>query len=132
MPPRFGSRKQDPGSEFEDGQGGTRGLSAASNRGHKPRRRKNSEHSHEWLCHQVEGGSQNPQVQTPNLGHPAIDSFIFIAILAGNIILGHFVGVDFLPVGIPGVLHALHGVGLERVSFLEQLVHTLGIRSFEA
>src|SRR5216683_7171466 len=39
--------------------------------GHKPHRRKNLEHSHEWLCHQVEEGSQNPQVQTASLGHPA-------------------------------------------------------------
>jgi len=37
---------------------------------HKPHRRKNPEHSHEWLCHQVEEGSQNPQVQRANLGHP--------------------------------------------------------------
>src|SRR6266851_1358851 len=38
--------------------------------GHKPHRRKNLEHSHEWLCHQVEEGSQNPQVQTASLGRP--------------------------------------------------------------
>jgi hypothetical protein len=59
-------------------------------------------------------------------------SLIFIAILAGNIILWDFVRVNFSLVGVSGVLHALHRFGLERVSFFEQLVHTLGIRAFDA
>jgi hypothetical protein len=62
----------------------------------------------------------------------AADSLIFIAILARNIILRDFVRVNFSLVGVAGVLHALHCLGLERVSFLEQLVHTLGIRTFNA
>jgi predicted RNA binding protein YcfA (HicA-like mRNA interferase family) len=62
----------------------------------------------------------------------AVHSLILIAVLAGNIILGDFVRVNFSFVGVAGVLHALHRLGLERVSLLEQLVHTLRIRTFEA
>jgi len=65
-------------------------------------------------------------------GAGAVRSLIFIAVLAGNIILRDFVGVNFALVGVIGVLHALHRFGLERVSFLEQLVDTLGIRTFDA
>jgi len=54
-----------------------------------------------------------------------------IQILAGNIILGHFMCANFPLVGILGVFHALHHVGLERVSLLEQLVHTLRIRTLD-
>jgi hypothetical protein len=32
---------------------------------------------------------------------------------------------NFPSVSVLGILHALHHVGLERVSFFEQLVHTL-------
>src|SRR5712691_9872004 len=34
-------------------------------------------------------------------------------------------------VSVPGIFHALHHVGLERVSFLEQFVHTLRIRTLD-
>jgi hypothetical protein len=54
-----------------------------------------------------------------------------IRILAGNIILRHLVCANFLLVGFPGVFHALHRLGLERVSLLEQLVHTLRIRTLD-
>ena len=62
----------------------------------------------------------------------AVRSLVFIAILAGNIILGDFMRVNFSSVGVPGILHPLHGFGLEGVSFLEQFVHTLRIRTLEA
>src|SRR6266481_10165919 len=45
--------------------------------------------------------------------------------------LRHLMCAHFPLVSVPGVLHALHHVGLERVSFLEQLVHTLRIRTFD-
>jgi hypothetical protein len=51
-----------------------------------------------------------------------------IRILAGNIILRHLVCANFLLVGFPGVFHALHRLGLERVSLL---VHTLRIRTLD-
>src|SRR5271156_832359 len=57
-------------------------------------------------------------------------SLLFIQILAGNIILWHLMRANFPLVSVPGVFHALHRVGLERVSFLKQLVHTLRIRPF--
>src|SRR3981081_918163 len=38
---------------------------------------------------------------------------------------------NFPLVSVIGVFHALHHVGLERVSFLEQLVHTLRIRTLD-
>src|SRR5271156_825518 len=58
-------------------------------------------------------------------------SLLFIQILAGNIILWHLMRANFPLVSVPGVFHALHRVGLERVSFLKQLVHTLRIRTFD-
>src|SRR6266850_4864968 len=51
--------------------------------------------------------------------------------LAGNIVLRHLMRVNFPLVSVIGVFHALHHVGLERVSFLEQLVHTLRIRTLD-
>src|SRR6266436_2455833 len=65
-------------------------------------------------------------------GGRADHSLVLIAILAGNIILGDFMRVNFAPVGVAGVLYALHRFGLEGVSFFEQLVHTFRIRTFEA
>ncbi len=60
------------------------------------------------------------------------DSLVFIAVFAGNIILWHFVRANFAFVGVVSVLHALHDFGFEGVSFLEQFVHALRIRSFAA
>jgi hypothetical protein len=57
---------------------------------------------------------------------------LFIQILAGNIILRHLVRANFLLISVPRVFHARHYVGLERVSFLEQLVDTLRIRTLDA
>jgi hypothetical protein len=54
---------------------------------------------------------------------------LFFQIFAGNIILRHLMRANFLLVRVPGVFHALHHLGLERVSFLKQLVHTLRIRA---
>ena len=58
-------------------------------------------------------------------------SLLFIQIFARNIILGHLVGVDFPCIGIVGVFHALEYLRLEGVSFFEQLVDTLRIRTFD-
>src|SRR3981189_1184835 len=38
---------------------------------------------------------------------------------------------NFHPVSVSGVFDALHHIGLERISFLKQLVHTLRIRTFD-
>ena len=58
------------------------------------------------------------------------DSLVFIVVLAGNIVLGNFVGANFASVGVSGVLHPFHYLGFEGVSFFEQFVHTLGICAF--
>lgn len=60
----------------------------------------------------------------------AIHLLVFIAILSGNIIFGHFVRANFA--FVIGVLHTLYDLGLEGVSFLKQFVHALGIRTFAA
>ena len=39
---------------------------------------------------------------------------------------------NFLPISVAGVFHARHYVGLERISLLEQLAHTLRIRTLDA
>src|SRR5438445_4580617 len=59
-------------------------------------------------------------------------SLLFVQIFAGNIILRHLVRANFLLISVPGVFDARHYVGLERVSFIEQLVDTLRIRTFDA
>src|SRR5207244_9368306 len=59
-------------------------------------------------------------------------SLLFIQIFAGNVILRHLVRENFLLISVPSVFHARHYVGLERVSFLEQLVNTLRIRTLDA
>ena len=61
----------------------------------------------------------------------ASHSLFFIQIFLGNIILRYLMRVNFPLVSVPGVFHARHYVGLERVSFLEQLVHTLRIRTLD-
>ncbi len=58
-------------------------------------------------------------------------SLLFIQILAGNIILRHLVRANLLLVSVTSVFHACHCVGLERVSFLDQLGHTLRICTFD-
>jgi hypothetical protein len=55
----------------------------------------------------------------------------FAQILAGNIVLRHLMCANFPLVSVPGVFHALHHLGLERVSFFEQLVYTFGIRTLD-
>jgi hypothetical protein len=52
-------------------------------------------------------------------GATAVHLLLFIAILGGNIILGHLMRANFPFVGVRGVLHALQHPGLERISFFE-------------
>ena len=40
-------------------------------------------------------------------------------------------GANFPLVSVPGAFHTSYYVSLERVSFFEQLVHTLRIRGFD-
>jgi hypothetical protein len=58
-------------------------------------------------------------------------ALIFIQIFAGNIILRHLMRANFPLNPAPGVFHASHDFGLERVSFLDELAHTLRIRSLD-
>jgi hypothetical protein len=58
-------------------------------------------------------------------------SLLFIPILAGDIILRHLMRANLLLASFTSVFHARHCVGLERVSFLDQLGHTLRIRTFD-
>src|SRR5258708_20630071 len=51
-------------------------------------------------------------------------SLFFIPILAGNVILRHLMRANFPLVRAFGVFHALHHLGLERVSLLKQLVRS--------
>src|SRR6266566_9461975 len=60
------------------------------------------------------------------------NSLLFVQMFAGNIVLRHLMRANFLLISVPGVFHALHYVSLKRVSFLEQLVDTLRIRTFDA
>jgi hypothetical protein len=61
----------------------------------------------------------------------AARSLLFIQILAGNIVLRHLMRANLLLVIVTSVFYARHCVGLERVSFLDQLGHTLRIRTFD-
>ena len=56
---------------------------------------------------------------------------IFIQIFLGNIILRYLIRTNLLLVIVTSVFYARHCVGLERVSFLDQLGHTLRIRTFD-
>src|ERR1039458_1733667 len=68
---------------------------------------------------------------TPQVLKIAQYNLLFIQILAGNIILRHFMRANLLLVSATSVFYARHCVGLERVSFLDQLGHTLRIRTFD-
>ena len=57
---------------------------------------------------------------------------LFVQIFTRHIILRHLVRVNFLFIGALGVFHADHRGSLERISFLEQLVDALRVRSFKA
>src|SRR5262249_41464437 len=56
---------------------------------------------------------------------PGSSSRIFVQILAGNIVLRHLMGMNFLLIGIFGGFDPRHNVGLERVSFLNQFLNAL-------
>src|SRR4029077_7052376 len=58
-------------------------------------------------------------------------SLIFFEILVWNVIFGNFMRPYFAFIGIRNVLYALNDFGFERVSFLEQFVHTLRIGARE-
>jgi len=61
----------------------------------------------------------------------AYHSLFFIQIFLGNIILQYLMRANLLLVSVTSVFDARHCVGLERVSFLDQLGHTLRIRTFD-
>lgn len=50
------------------------------------------------------------------------DALVFVEIFTGDVVLGNFVGVNFLLVCILGGLHAGYNVSLEGVPFLQQLL----------
>ena len=54
-----------------------------------------------------------------------------IQIFLGNIILRYLMSANFPLLSAPCVFYARHYVGFERVSFLEQLVDTLRIRTLD-
>src|SRR3981081_337706 len=90
----------------------------------------------DWSCNALSadtGALPGPEVKSPKRGSTRLWNLVArtIQILARNIILRHFMRSNFPLVSVPGVFHALHHVGLERVSFFEQLVHTLRIRSLD-
>ena len=58
-------------------------------------------------------------------------TLLFIQIFVGNIILRHLMRANLFLVSVTSVFHAHYCVGLERVSFLEQLLYTLRIRTFD-
>ena len=66
------------------------------------------------------------------IGRPSNQLLIFVQIFAGHVVLRYLVRADFpRPTSVPGVFHAFHYFGLERVSFLEQLLDTLRIRGLD-
>jgi len=75
--------------------------------------------------------SRRKQAEAPARLRRAARSLLFIQILAGNIILRHLMRANLLLVSVTSVFYARHCIGLERVSFLDQLGHTLRIRTFD-
>src|SRR5215469_8013733 len=73
-----------------------------------------------------------PSCQAGGGVDPGSSSRIFVQVLAGNIVLRHLMGMNFLLIGIIGGFDPSHNVGLERVSFLNQFLDALRIRSFAA
>jgi len=53
-----------------------------------------------------------------------------LSVFVGDIILRHLMRPNWPRVRARGVFHALHHIGLERVSFLQQLGHTFRICVF--
>lgn len=66
----------------------------------------------------------------PQALKPGPHGLVFIEIFARNIVFRYFVRANFLLVGVIGTLHTGHDIGLECVSFLDQFVDTLRIRTF--
>jgi hypothetical protein len=56
---------------------------------------------------------------------------VFVQILLRNVVFRHFVRPNFLFVVIVGSFYAHHCISFERVAFLDQFIHTLGIRIFD-
>jgi len=65
--------------------------------------------------------------QARSMSFQLFESGIFVQVLAGNIIFRHFTGVDFPLVVILSLFYPRYYVGLESVSFLQQLLDTLRI-----
>jgi hypothetical protein len=47
------------------------------------------------------------------------ESLVFVEVFAGNVILGHFTGVDFPALVFSGIFDTRYHLGLERVAFLD-------------
>ncbi len=56
---------------------------------------------------------------------------VFVQIFPWNIVFWYFVRVHFLLVIVLSAFHAGYNVGFERVSFFDQLVYALRIRTFD-
>ena len=65
------------------------------------------------------------------LSSSAIKSAVVLLLLSIWFPLQHFMRASFLFVRMLGVFYTLHHLGLKRISLLEQLVNTLGVRSWD-
>jgi hypothetical protein len=69
-------------------------------------------------------------VKRSTLGQAHDSQLVFVQIFAGNVVCGHLAGTNFLPLAISGVFDPGYDSGFESISFLQQLVDTLGIDGF--
>jgi len=55
---------------------------------------------------------------------------VFLQIFLGHVILGNLMRANFLLVSVPGFFNAHHDIGLQCVSFFQQLINALRSRLF--
>ena len=73
---------------------------------------------------------RNPSHVIPTLVRRAL-CLVFLQIFTGYVILRNLMRTNLPLISVPSLFHARHYIGLERVSFLDQLVDTLRIRTFD-
>jgi hypothetical protein len=88
-----------------------------------------------WIHSAIRDGDVNrrlrPDLRRATLGVVARLHLLFVQILARHVVFGHFMGANLLPLVFSGVFHARYDPCLERVAFLQQLVNTFRIDTFD-
>jgi hypothetical protein len=102
-------------------------LAAAENFLSSPKRTSTAK----TVVYSIYGAAEAAALQSTRTGeHSRTALLIFVQILAGHVVLGNFMGVNFFSFGVAGMFNACDGLSLEGVPLFQQFVNAFGIRLF--